>query len=99
MSRALPSTPDELRPTLMEVLEACPVDRCNPADCPLFSLRKMSRRARLHWFNALTPAEVEHLAAYHRVCMGLKLASRSPVQSQAAKQKLKIPKLPSISPR
>jgi len=97
MSRALPSTPEELRPTLVEVLDSCPVDRCNPVDCPLYELRKLSRRARLRWFNALTPADLEYLADYHRVCMGLKLAARSPTRSPATNRKLNVPKLPATA--
>lgn len=100
MSKGLPFTPDELRLTLMEVLEVCPVDRCNPADCPLFPLRKMPRRERLRWFNALSQADLQYLAAYHRVCMGLKLAAGSPVpksQSAIANRKSSISTSPATS--
>jgi len=73
MSKALPFAANELRSSLMEVLDACPVDHCNPTDCPLYPLRKWSRRVREGWFNALTVADLEYLASYHRVCTGLKV--------------------------
>jgi hypothetical protein len=76
MSKVMPSILDELRPTLMEVIDVCPVDQCNPVDCPLFALRKLPRRERLRWFKALNTTDLRYLADYHKVCMGLKLAAR-----------------------
>ena len=73
---------EELRSSLCAVVDACPVDKCNPVDCPLFQLRKMSHRKRLLWFNALNEAELRYLACYHQVCMGLKLNGRLSPQSQ-----------------
>jgi len=72
----LPSSVSELRASLLELLDTCPVDRCNPVDCPLFSLRKVDYRKRLLWFCALNRDDLEYLAAYHHVCMNLKLDAR-----------------------
>ncbi len=78
MQPPLPSSVGELQANLSEVLNACPVEQCNPADCPLFPLRKMNYRQRLLWFCALGRADLEYLAAYHNVCMNIKLNARRP---------------------
>ena len=71
------SMPDEqkkeLRANLLELTEACPSHDANPEDCPLFLLRKMKPRKRLHWFNALTDNDLVYLATYHRVCFTTKV--------------------------
>jgi len=72
----LPSSVSELRASLLVLLDTCPVEKCNPADCPLFSLRKMHYRERLLWFCALSRDDLEYLAAYHHVCMNVKLDAR-----------------------
>ena len=80
----LPSSVSELRASLLELLNTCPVDHCNPADCPLFPLRKMKYRDRLLWFCALGRDDLEYLASYHHVCMNIKLDARraAPEKSQ-----------------
>lgn len=60
----------------MELLESCPVEGGNPEDCPLCEMRKLPAADRLRWFNALSEADLKYLAAYHHVCMDLKLAGR-----------------------
>jgi hypothetical protein len=70
-------SPDDLRTGLLEVLNVCPVDQCNPADCPLYPLREMDFARRLQWFNALNRSDLEYLAAYHYVCLRLR-AGESP---------------------
>ena len=71
---------EELRSCLLGLTEFCPVDRCNPVDCPLFNLRTMEPADRLRWFNALTEADLNYLAAYHHVCMTVRLKSRTAPQ-------------------
>jgi len=68
---------DELRASLLSLTKACPVDECNPKDCPLYSLRKMEPAQRLQWFNALAEDDLAYLATYHHVCMGIKVALKS----------------------
>jgi len=68
---------DELRASLLSLTKICPVDECNPKDCPLYSLRKMEPMQRLQWFNALSEDDLAYLAAYHHVCMDIKVASKS----------------------
>jgi len=68
---------DALRASLLCLTETCPVDECNPEDCPLYLLRKMKPRPRLQWFNALNEEDLAYLATYHHVCMNLKVAIRS----------------------
>jgi len=72
----LPSSVDGLRASLLELINVCPVEQCNPADCPLFPLRKMDHRQRLHWFASLDRTDLEYLAAYHYVCMNVRLGAR-----------------------
>jgi hypothetical protein len=67
---------DRLRAGLLELINVCPVNQDNPADCPLFALRKMGRRQRLHWVAALERADLEYLATYHNVCMSVRLNAR-----------------------
>lgn len=76
MQLPLPSSVGDLRASLLELIDACPVERCNPADCPLFPLRKMNYRQRRLWFLALSPTDLEYLAAYHNVCMNVRLSAR-----------------------
>jgi hypothetical protein len=68
---------DELRASLLSLTKICPVDECNPKDCPLYSLRKMELMQRLQWFNALGEDDLVYLATYHHVCMNLKVALKS----------------------
>jgi hypothetical protein len=68
---------DELRASLLSLAKACPVDGCNPKDCPLYSLRKMEPRQRLQWFNALSEDDLVYLATYHHVCMNIKVTLKS----------------------
>ncbi len=66
---------DELRATLLTLSVACPVDECNPEDCPLFALRQMRPKEREQWFNALAEEDLVYLATYHHVCLNTKLQS------------------------
>ncbi len=68
---------DELRASLLSLTKTCPVDECNPKDCPLYSLRKMELMQRLQWFNALNEDDLVYLATYHHVCMNIKVALKS----------------------
>ena len=63
----------ELRDSLMSLTKCCPVDGCNPEDCPLFLVRKMSADERVQWFNGLSLEGLSYLAAYHQTCLGHKL--------------------------
>lgn len=51
----------------------CPVDECNPADCPLYPVRQLDLSRRLEWFKALTDDDLQYLNAYHFTCMRAKL--------------------------
>jgi hypothetical protein len=67
----------ELRANLLSLTETCPVDECNPEDCPLYLLRKMKPQQRLQWFNALDEDDLVYLATYHHICMDIKVALKS----------------------
>ena len=72
---------DELRASLLSLTKTCPVDECNPKDCPLYSLRKMELMQRLQWFNALNEDDLVYLATYHHVCMNIKVALKADANS------------------
>jgi len=68
---------DELRASLLSLTKTCPVDGCNPKDCPLYSLRKMEPMQRLQWFYALDEDDLAYLATYHHICMNIKVALKA----------------------
>lgn len=80
----------ELRAHLLELIEACPFHRSNPRDCLLVSLRKMRAARRLQWFDALSEDDLDYLATYHHVCLGLKLGIQlAPSATQSAGQEVR----------
>jgi hypothetical protein len=68
------SRKDQLEASLFALTRRCPVDQCNPVDCLLYSVRKMKPSARLLWLRAVTEEDLDFIAAYHHVCMKVKLA-------------------------
>jgi len=58
---------------LKPLAKACPVDGCNPEDCPLHKVRKMTLPSRLKWFKTLTEEDLVYLATYHHVCFNTKM--------------------------
>lgn len=60
----------------MELLDNCPVELCDPEDCPLYQVRQLNYHRRTEWFKAVTTEDLEYLAAYHHVCMKLKLQAQ-----------------------
>jgi hypothetical protein len=65
----------QLRANLLKLSEACPFHIANPEDCPLFPLRKMTRRKRLSYVNALSKADLAYLDNYRGVCLRIKTAA------------------------
>jgi hypothetical protein len=65
-----------LRANLFSFAQACPVEDCNPAECPLYQLRQMKYTERLEWLNALSEEDLAYLTAYHDVCLNLKLTEQ-----------------------
>lgn len=63
---------DELRDFVLALAECCPLDRCNPPDCPLYQLRKRKMAERLKWLQALDEDDVVYLTSYHYVCLTTK---------------------------
>jgi hypothetical protein len=76
---------DKLRANLRSLVEFCPVDQCNPKDCPLYLLRQMERPRRLKWFNALNEDDLVYLATYHHFCLTAKTAFKPEPQVVADK--------------
>ena len=72
---------DKLRADLFPLVEVCPVEECNPEDCPLYLLRKKNYTERLEWLNNLGENDLAYLAAYHDVCLNLKLCHAPPEEN------------------
>jgi hypothetical protein len=68
---------NQMRTNVLKLSAACPFHVANPADCPLFELRKLPPSKRLQWVDALSETDLEYLATYHRVCIRIKTRSRS----------------------
>jgi hypothetical protein len=66
---------EALRASLLALSEHCPYDDCNPADCPLFELRKMNPEERVKWFSALSEDDLVYLSTYHHVCLSMRIQS------------------------
>jgi hypothetical protein len=75
MSRKDQRHSNELQANLLALSEACPFDQSNPADCPLFPLRRMKRQERLLWCQALDEEALAYVIAYHHVCLSVKVQS------------------------
>lgn len=71
----------ELRAGILNLDECCPVEDCNPEECPLYQLRKMKPLQRLEWLNALSEDDLAYLVAYHDVCINFKLIQLSTDQN------------------
>lgn len=66
----------ELRDNLRNLAVHCPVDKSNPADCPLHAIRNLDRVRRYRWFYGLGPEELIYLNSYHTVCAHIRLESQ-----------------------
>jgi hypothetical protein len=67
----------QIRANVLKLSDACPFHVANPADCPLFEVRKLAPAKRSQWVDALSKADLEYLAAYHRVCIRIRTKSGS----------------------
>lgn len=63
----------ELRDNILSLAMTCPVDHCNPTDCPLFRVRNLDLVSRLEWFKGLSDEDLIYLNMYHFICMKTKL--------------------------
>jgi hypothetical protein len=77
-----PGRRDELSASLISLAKHCPIDECNPEDCLLFSVRKMKPSARLKWFNGLAKDDLSFIAAYHHICLNVRLAENRITQAR-----------------
>ena len=66
---------DALRGYILGLSDSCPAAHDNPCDCPLFAVRKLCAQDRLIWLAALTKEDARYLAAYHHVCLGVRIES------------------------
>ncbi len=66
----------EMLDNLLSLAVSCPVDHCNPDNCPLHNIRKMDLGQRLEWFRGLTDEELMYLSSYHFVCLKHRLQER-----------------------
>ena len=74
----------QLQANVLKLSEACPFHVTNPADCPLFEVRKLAPAKRSQWVEALSKDDLEYLATYHRVCIRIMTGDRpTPRQTKA----------------
>jgi hypothetical protein len=69
---------DELRASLLTVVEFCPETACEGEDCPFFAVRSLNAAERKKWFDDLSSDELSYLAVYHHIYLNLKM-SQEPV--------------------
>jgi hypothetical protein len=69
-----PSRRDKLGTSLISLSKCCPINEGNPEDCLLFQVRKLKPSARLKWFDGLTEEDQSFIAAYHHICLKVRLA-------------------------
>jgi hypothetical protein len=72
----------ELLASLVELSRSCPLLPGNPESCPLFALRSMRMTERWQWINALSDEDLMYLAAYHHVCLRVKMDTRTKRQGR-----------------
>jgi hypothetical protein len=65
----------EMRDNILSLAMSCPVEHCNPEDCPLFKVRKLELTRRLEWFRQLSDEDLVYLNAYHFTCMKARLTA------------------------
>ncbi|MEI6192825.1 MAG: hypothetical protein WCS42_00680 [Verrucomicrobiota bacterium] len=75
MKLPVASHKNDLQRYVLSLAEGCPLDQCNPKDCPLHEVRKLKQKDRLSWLQALTEDDAKHLASYHHVCLSMKPGS------------------------
>jgi len=75
MATAPPASVEMMQAQLLEVLNACPVEQCNPEECPLHALRHLEFPQRVAWLKSLDHADLEYLLAYHYICRHCKLTA------------------------
>jgi hypothetical protein len=68
----------ELITAVLSLMEFCPVEDCNPDDCPLYNVRKLKHPQRNKWLSALGEDDLAYLLAYHDVCLNLKMGITRP---------------------
>lgn len=74
---------EELLSNLSQLAKACPFHQSNPEDCPLFPLRRLSPAERLRWLKSLSEADLSYLAAYHHICLRVKMELQSAANENA----------------
>jgi len=70
------STPAQkkLQGRVVALSVACPVDECNPPECPFHKLRKLPLRDRYEWVKGISEEEALRLLAFHEKCVEEKIS-------------------------
>jgi len=58
----------QLKRTVSQLAEACPIGPKNPQMCPLYPVRKQRPPFRARWIDSLEREDLEFVATYHQVC-------------------------------
>jgi len=75
------SRSDLLRASLISLTSAAQGLNAIPRTARCSGSEKMKPSARLQWFQALTEEDLDFLAAYHHVCMNVKLTENRVIQA------------------
>ena len=81
LTPAIPQRVDDLRASLVSIVEVCPISVCDSETCPLYAFRLLSHRERIQKFDSLDHEKLIQLAAFHHGYLGYKLC-----QGSAAKE-------------
>lgn len=65
---------DELRASLVSIVEVCPIGICEAEECPLYAFRALSHPERIQKFDALNAEDLVQLAAFHHTYLNFKLS-------------------------
>jgi hypothetical protein len=63
-----------LRHNLLNTLQGCPLDTCQPEDCLLCQVATMDQSARVRWLDGFGLESLQFIASYQFICCEHKLA-------------------------
>jgi len=81
---AIPLRLNELRASLVSIVEVCPIGICDSETCPLYAFRPLSHRERVQKFNELGQEKLIQLASCHHSYLGVKLSHGVAAKNSAA---------------
>jgi len=68
---------EKLRAEVISLGQFCPIDECNPEDCPLYDFRRLKHPEQMLWLNGLSQDELAYLIAYHQIYLNTQIALKT----------------------